>query len=51
MNLFKEIDSKRKGICKGSFGMNELINYFIDKQRSGKDLAYTFELMGKKIIL
>jgi hypothetical protein len=31
MNLFKEIDSKRKGICKGSFGMNELINYFIDK--------------------
>jgi hypothetical protein len=39
-NIFKEIDSKRRGGVgagyRGSFGYNELLNYYIDKEEKGR---------------
>ena len=44
MQLFRQIDKRKQG----SFGYNELINYYIYKESKGY-LSYTYELMGKKI--
>ena len=46
MQLFRLIDKAKKG----SFGFNELINYYIYKESKGY-LIFTYELMGKKICL
>jgi hypothetical protein len=34
---------------RGSFGYNELINYYIGKEEHGRELAYAYELMGHKL--
>ena len=52
--LFRQIDRKRKNtgagdIFRGSFGYNELINYYIDKEEKGQELVFAFELMGYKL--
>ena len=55
MRTFKAIDSKRRHISgagpvvRGSFGYNELINYYIDHEEKSKELPFAFELMGHKI--
>lgn len=46
LGLFKNIDKQKRG----SFGFNELIQFYVVQEKTG-DLLFAYELMGRKMYI